>query len=501
MPKPVLLWITCCASILPLFSMHADAQIYNWLTGEVIPGTENITPEPEMYLRGWGNFQQNLRYADFSSNIDLHNANFSYCWLNYARFNGDNLSGVTYSYSDLGNADLTGAVLTNANLSDSRLSEAIINGAIISGANFSDTTSKGFKKEQLYSTASYQSGNMQKINLRHNDLTDWNLAAQNLSESNLSYATLTNADFHGTNLENASFASSTITNANFSNATILGASFAGATTKGFTKEQLYSTASYQSRNLFDIDLFNNDLTGWNLANQNLMDASFYNSTLTYADLTGAKLYYCDFLYANLDNTNLSAADMRQAWFPDLSTAILTNTILQDGHIHGMILSNNEKVDIRDFDYADIYYPIGTESFPNASSLNNYTDELPITIDYAMILAEDALLDIILEDDTWGSTMILSGGFVPELNGKLRLGFAPDADILALIGTTFDLFDWNGQLPAGEEFAQVLWDSGHQWDISQLYTTGEVTFLGVPEPATAPLLLLAGLPMSRRKRRR
>jgi len=82
---------------------------------------------------------------------------------------------------------------------------------------------------------------------------------------------------------------------------------------------------------------------------------------------------------------------------------------------------------------------------------------------------------------------------------LRLGFAPGVDPLAFVGTSFDLFNWNGLLTPGVYFSQVLSRPGYQWDLTNLYTTGEVTFTGVPEPATVGLMLLAGVIVVRPRR--
>ena len=87
----------------------------------------------------------------------------------------------------------------------------------------------GFTKEQLYSTASYQQKNLRGIGLSGNDLTGW--------------------DFSGQDLTGADLGGSTLTNANLAGAMVTGASFVSTTRQGFTKEQLYSTASYQQRNL------------------------------------------------------------------------------------------------------------------------------------------------------------------------------------------------------------------------------------------------------------
>ena len=78
----------------------------------------------------------------------------------------------TSAGQNLSNAYLGGSTLTNADLS----------GATVTGANFDDTTSRGFTKEQLYSTASYQAKNLQGIGLGSNDLSGWDFSGQNLTQ-------------------------------------------------------------------------------------------------------------------------------------------------------------------------------------------------------------------------------------------------------------------------------------------------------------------------------
>ena len=56
-----------------------------------------------------------------------------------------------------------------------------------------------------------------------------------------------------------------------------------------TASQLYSTASFQARNLRGIGLVGSDLTGWNFAGQNLSHAALDHANFTNADFTGANL--------------------------------------------------------------------------------------------------------------------------------------------------------------------------------------------------------------------
>ena len=227
--------------------------------GQVIPGTQGITPGPGVDLSGWNSPGHELEFAllDYP---DLTNASFENSDLFEAGFYGANLT----------NANFTGANLANASFDSSTLTNAGFSGAIVTGASFrgmsSPVPTAVLTAGQLYSTASYASGNLAGIVLASNDLTGWDFANQNL----------TNANFNG----------STLTNANFQGAIIKGADFSDEFFPGsLTASQLYSTASYSGGDLTGILLGDRDLTGWNFANQNLTNAKFFYSTLTNANFT------------------------------------------------------------------------------------------------------------------------------------------------------------------------------------------------------------------------
>ena len=99
----------------------------------------------------------------------------------------------------------------------------------------------GFTASQLYSTASYASGDLTGIGLEGNDLTGWNFANQNLTNANFMASTLTNVD--------------TSTECQLQRRDRQRGKLRPIS--GFTASQLYSTASYAS----------GDLTGIGLAGQ------------------------------------------------------------------------------------------------------------------------------------------------------------------------------------------------------------------------------------------
>jgi uncharacterized protein YjbI with pentapeptide repeats len=86
-------------SFLVASNVQVHVDIYRWHTGEVIPGTEGITPGPGVQLD-----HHELAYAN------LRELN-----LTDSRFDNSNLNGAYLYNSALTNADLTGAVVTGTN--------------------------------------------------------------------------------------------------------------------------------------------------------------------------------------------------------------------------------------------------------------------------------------------------------------------------------------------------------------------------------------------------
>ena len=232
--------VTLCVILTAPSLLHAD--IYRWDNGRVIPGTEGITPGPGVQLD-----QRNLGYADLSN---------------------ENLTGANFFLSSLANADLSGANLTDSYLPQCNLTGANLTGAVITKAHLSNTVKFGFTQDQLYSTASYQARNLNGIELGWGsgmsfpDLSGWDFHGQNLTRAGLFFTRLTNADLSGADLTAASLLLSWLDGANLAGAVVTRTNFRGTTERGFTKEQLYSTASYQKKNLQGIGLDANDLTGW-----------------------------------------------------------------------------------------------------------------------------------------------------------------------------------------------------------------------------------------------
>jgi uncharacterized protein YjbI with pentapeptide repeats len=401
-------------------------------------------------LTGWDFSRQNIENASFQASTGFTKDQL----YSTASYQQKDLRGVGLGGIDLARWDFGGHDLTRASFIGSGLSNTIFIGARVEGAAFEFATESGFTKEQLYSTASYQTENLQGINLGRNDLSGWNLSGQNLRD----------AKFHQSNL----------TKTDFTDSVIDGAWFWGTIEKGFVKEQLYSTASYKVMNLQRIR-FSDDLSNWDFRNQNLAGSSFTSCNLTNANLAGANLQSVTLWDAKLKDVDLSGADLRQIQtFPYGASSISRNTIGTQGDVFGLELLSGDILVVRDDD---------GYSGENTSIV---TKPLPVRVWDEMKVTEGGTLKLVLEADQWDSTILFVTGIPVSLGGELELSFAAGVDPTTQVGRTFDLFDWTGVNPTGT-FNVV---SDYSWDTSRLYTTGEVTL--IPEPAPLALLVAAAV---------
>ncbi len=451
-----------------------------------------------------------LTDADFSGSV-VTGANFGGgIWRGLAEtqfystasYQGGDLTGIGLAENNLRGWNFAGQNLSGADFYRALLTNADFNGALVAGADFGDTTWDGFAAQQLYSTASYQSGDVTGIGLAENNLSGWNFGGKDLADADFYNAILTDAEFSG--------------------AVVAGANFGRTTRRGFTNEQFYSTASYQSGELEGIALRENNLSGWIFAGKNLANADFDQAALTGADftaaiitgasfdrahltaeqlystasyqsgdlagvgltyhylggwrLTGKNLMDTDFKYATFSAADFSFSDLRGASLngPQFTAAATTeSTILADGQIEGLALEAGERLVVRDYNGSPWRHPEGA---------------IPITVESGMSLDPAAALRMVFEDDSWGSTISFEPGIGVSLGGSLELLFAEGTNPADLIGTTFDLFDWDGAVRSGE--FEIVPQAGTVWDTTKLYTTGEVTL--VPEPSTVMLLGIAAV---------
>jgi hypothetical protein len=84
------------------------------------------------------------------------------------------------------------------------------------------------------------------------------------------------------------------------------------------------------------------------------------------------------------------------------------------------------------------------------------------------------LRLVFDADPWDSTISFAPGIPVTRGGTLELTFASCVDVATQSGRTIDLFDWTGVTPTGA----FTVSSPYTWDLSKLYTTGEVTLAAI-----------------------
>jgi uncharacterized protein YjbI with pentapeptide repeats len=520
-------------------------------------------------LTGWNLSGKNLAGASFHSanltgadlsNSDLTNATFTSA--NLAGTNlaaatsrgftrsqlfssafgwvGTNLSSNDFSGWDFRTKHLTGANLSRSNLTGAdlrgaRLQDVDLTDAVIRGAKLAATTGDfPFTAAQLYSTASYKSGDLTGVDLGNyetptgNNLTAWSFAGKDLTGSRFARSNLTNANFTAANLTNsdltaADLGGAALLNANLTDAIINEASFFNTTAKGLTAQQFYATAGYKSGNLTGVSLSQNNLAGWNFAGKNLTRTRFSQSNLTGADFTGATVSGAFFnettsrgfspaqLYStagyqardlsgvyfpgnnftgwnfsgqNLSNTSFSQANLSNA---DVTNARFTGAVLFQTRFWGAdargaidLLSNPTSPN-----FNSMIRPDGSMNGLNFSpdnrllTIRDYDGDPPRGIGRFPIVVNghasfsSGTISTLFDADAWDSTISFATNISVSLTGgTLELGFAPGVDLPSQFGRLFQVFGWFGVTPTG----QLTVSSPLHWDTSRLHTTGQVRFL-------------------------
>jgi uncharacterized protein YjbI with pentapeptide repeats len=433
-----------------------------------------------------------LDQADFSGTIitgaifeHVTTRGFTFAQLqSTASYQAGDLSRITIGYgNDLAGWDFSNQNLTGANFHEvADLTGADFTGADIGGSFFSGVTAAGFSSQQLASTATYLNNDLASVRLSQNDFIGW--------------------DFSGQNLDGAYMADCDFTSADLTDAIINGADFTDARADGFTEQQFASTASYKSGDLTRLIMSENRMPGWDLSGLNLSDSDFEHSGFEQADLSGATLTGSDMTRAGLIHTDLSYADLSNV---GLYRAILTGTNLIGADLTGSPVTRayligtdtRRAIDLTDEEIQEAWWiksliwPDGTArvglTLEDDDDMWIYDDDggasltpIPIAVQTAFDIDPDARLRFLFEDDAWGSTISFDpsvgtaylGGTL-ELSMKLDDGLSPGD----LLGTTFDLFDWDGVTIDGAFDAVVLdpawYAAGLSIDLSQLMTTGEV----------------------------
>ena len=452
-----------------------------------------------------------------SSNIS--GAQFDRAIINGARMPGTLTSDQLYSTASYVAGDISGVWLSNNNLENWDLS----------GQNVTDVwfdNSTGFTAAQLYSTASYQSKNIQGVGLNGIDLTGWDFTDQNVcgvrfDDSLTADQLYSTASYQRQDMNGIYFAGD-VTGWDLTDQDITGVTFRKVTTA-----ELYSTASYKARDLWGLGFMATNLSGFDLSNQNLnrsyfagvmlhddtniagssfKDAWFSGTTIYTDDLSGMDFSGSTFSGSRISSVNCDSINLHQVnMYSDSSLyGNFQNAIFTDAWLYQVSLTG--EFTGADFRGAHLYQSWSSDDaiqpdghvtvlrlYPgDAVIIRDYDGQIPITIDYLLTMQTELVqgvpsqtseLKILFEDGDWGSTISFADLIQTiDLDGTLALGFADDVtrpDLASLIGTSFQVFDWNGHLPAGMTFREVAWQAGYDWDISDLYIGGTVTLLDAP----------------------
>lgn len=389
-----------------------------------------------------------LLRADFSG-ADIRGANFSDApWLNIDQiystvsYQQRDLSGVRLAHVDLSNADFREFNLTDTNFDSSTLTGADFTGAEI--ANISLIGVGKFSLNQLYSTANYQRGDLSGIGTNAY-LAGGEFADMALVDATLNRAHLENADFTRSDLSDSSLIGAYLAGAILLDAEIRGVHFSFST--NLTREQIYSTRSYKQKDLSGVRFDGVNLSEWDLSGLVLTDSGVGDARVIGTD------------FSSSDLRGLRPLSSRMKRF-----IISTNTIMGDGRIDGLSLTEGRKLTVHDYE----------------------TSLIDVTVKDSFMVDDTGVLELVLDDNGWTSTIRFEDSIPVAISGQLIVSFEDTSAPRLQLGQTLKLFDWSNVDPVGKfEFI-----SDYQWDTSQLYTSGEVTLLAVPEPRGVILLLLA-----------
>lgn len=185
-------------------------------------------------------------------------------------------------------------------------------------------------------------------------------------------------------------------------------------------------------------------------------AQMGSADFSLSDLRGVNLTNSSMNGAVFTGANLSGADLRGAMWMNISGAIAQNTILSDGTIAKLRLAPSESLVVRNY---HLHLPFQHRA-------------IPIRIESEMTTVDGSGLRVEFDAEDWLSVITFEPNIPVALGGKLELTFAPDVDLLSQVGRTFQAFDWTGVSPTGTFSIASI----YPWDVSELYTTGNVTLL-------------------------
>ena len=260
--------------------------------------------------------------ADFSgmnfSGKELRGTNMSGAKFNNTNFTGANLQGSKFVNCQLNNAILRGAMLHYGDFRKSKLTNTDMSNSDLTGANFAEVNMSG--------------ANLSGVTLNNTNFEKADLSSVDLSDTKRDGGSL---GLEGTNLGDArlmkfSFDDVVLFGTKLSGTDLSTCSFRGA----IFNEDEYQPAILEGSDLSGLDLShknlrNMDLSGCDLSNTNLNGADLRGTNLANTNLKDTKLAFAkldtetnlpkSLQDANLQNTNLSTAQLPEDLKFDSST--------------------------------------------------------------------------------------------------------------------------------------------------------------------------------------
>jgi uncharacterized protein YjbI with pentapeptide repeats len=226
----------------------------------------------------------------------------------------------------------------------------------------------------------------------------------------------------------------------------------------------------------------------NFIESNLTSAQLLSSNLARANLTRANLSSADLSSATLMSTNFTGADASNASFEraDLTFAVLAFARTHGASFRGADTRGARDLNLINADTGNMIFPDGSlpdglslavaevftiRNFP--ASLDPGQPAISIMIHQQMDVAEDSIVRFELHPDDWRAPITFAEGIPVTLAGTLELTFTNDVDVATQIGRKLHIFDWTGVEPTGA-FTVA---SPYLWDLTNLYSTGEVRLTG------------------------
>ena len=104
--------------------------------------------------------------------------------------------------------------------------------------------------------------------------------------------------------------------------------------------------------------------------------------------------------------------------------------------------------------------------------------LPHAVTTLFRITGPAELRFLISDPSWDYFFDLAEGVIPTFSGDLVLDLAATIDPEELEGQTLSLFDWDEGVQPSSQFDRVIVPGRIEFDMSRLYSTGEVVVQSV-----------------------